>query len=67
MKYFENLIHTGSDECAGNVNRDSIPHVEPDNCGNYVEMQTTAEDITKDLYKVRWNTEIKTESGGIIE
>lgn len=23
--YFENLIHTGSDECTGNANRDSIP------------------------------------------
>ena len=22
--YFENLIHTGSDECAGNANRDTI-------------------------------------------
>lgn len=23
--YFENLIHTGSDKCASNANRDSIP------------------------------------------
>lgn len=40
--YFENLIHTGSDECTGNANRDSIP----------VEIRETIEMC---YYYVVWN------------
>lgn len=35
------------------------PHIEPDNCGNYVVMQPTAEVIPKDQYEARLKAERK--------